>query len=83
MYVIVTNQVNWHRENLLSNREKIGKTQGILKCNLSGDTVAAPRETSDRVRATRCAISHIKLENTHIIEVKCANLHLLVLFFIA
>ena len=27
--VIVTNYVNWHRENLQSGREKTGKTQGI------------------------------------------------------
>ena len=29
VYVIVTNHVNWHRENLRSDREKTGKTQGI------------------------------------------------------
>ena len=29
VYVIVTNHVNWHRENLQSDREKTGKTQGI------------------------------------------------------
>ena len=28
VYVIVTNHVNWHRENLQSDREKTGKTQG-------------------------------------------------------
>ena len=35
MYVIVTNHVNWHRENLRLDRENIG----ILKCNLSGHPV--------------------------------------------
>ena len=29
--------VNWPRENSRSDREKTGKTQGILECNLSGD----------------------------------------------
>ena len=29
VYVIVTNDVNWHRENLRSDREKTRKTQGI------------------------------------------------------
>ena len=28
-YIKVTNHVNWHRENLQSDREKTGKTQGI------------------------------------------------------
>ena len=28
VYVIVTNHVNWHRENLQLDREKTGKTQG-------------------------------------------------------
>ena len=28
VYVIVTNYVNWHRENLRSDREKPGQTQG-------------------------------------------------------
>ena len=32
MYVIVTNYVNWHRKIC----SQTGKTQGILKCNLSG-----------------------------------------------
>ena len=32
MYVIVTNYVNWHRENLQPDRE----TQGIKKYNSSG-----------------------------------------------
>ena len=29
VYVIVTNHINWHRENLQSDREKSGKTLGI------------------------------------------------------
>ena len=29
VYVIVTNYVNWHRENLQLDREKTGETQGI------------------------------------------------------
>ena len=29
VYVIVTNHVNWHRENLQLDREKTEKTQGI------------------------------------------------------
>ena len=33
VYVIVTNHINWHRENLQSNRENSGC---ILKCNLNG-----------------------------------------------
>ena len=36
MYAIATNHINWHRENLPSDREITGKTQGISKCNLSG-----------------------------------------------
>ena len=37
MYVIlVINYVNWHRENLLLDREKNRETQGISKYNLSG-----------------------------------------------
>ena len=28
-YTVVANHVNWHRENLLSDREKTGKPQGI------------------------------------------------------
>ena len=29
VYIIVTNHVNWHREDLRSGREKTGKTHGI------------------------------------------------------
>ena len=29
IYIIVTNHVNWHRENVRLDREKAGKTQGI------------------------------------------------------
>ena len=36
MYVKVTNYVNWHRENLQSDIENTGKTQGSRKYNLSG-----------------------------------------------
>ena len=36
VYVIVTSYGNWHRENLRLDRENTGKTQGILKYNLSG-----------------------------------------------
>ena len=36
VYVILTNYVNWYRENLRSDRENTGKTQGIWKYNLSG-----------------------------------------------
>ena len=31
VYVIVTNYVNWHRENLRLNNEKTGKNRGNLK----------------------------------------------------
>ena len=36
-YETSSNHWNWHREDLRSDREKTGETQGIWEKNLSGD----------------------------------------------
>ena len=59
MYVILKNYINWHRENLRSDRENTGKTQG--KYNLSGYPVLGNigrYDVTERAVKTLCGEKH-------------------------
>ena len=53
MYVIVTNDLNWHRENLLSNREKTGNLKMQFERVPCGKQAGGGGELCNNVQITR------------------------------
>ena len=64
MYVIVTNHVNWHRENLQSDREKQGQHrefENIIRVGTLNGTFFFPFFFCNHLKLWACASNYIPL----------------------